>query len=209
MIVLVPAYMISRFLPWSLAGVAGAFVLPWRQWRAHALAPALLYLGLVMLALMATTSIRGDRLAPFFPPLAIICAWGTVYGPRGEWLVRIAAVSIPVSAVGLCLYFTVLSDQSQERYGQNVVDFVAQAKTYTRGERVLFCQIEHQLIPVEPLFGINQRGVYPERAPPEGAWVVDYSSPGRKAVLTSGPAYGYRVDLYRAPPNAEICRRAS
>ncbi len=63
----VPLWVISHFLPWSLLLLVAAWVFPWRQWRAHPLAPALLYILLLAIPFLwweagvATASRRSFR----------------------------------------------------------------------------------------------------------------------------------------------------
>jgi 4-amino-4-deoxy-L-arabinose transferase-like glycosyltransferase len=136
----VPLWVISRFMPWSLLLLVAAWFFPWRQWRAQPLAPILLYILLLAIPFILVASRRGDRFAPFFPPVAVVCAWAAVYCWRGQVLLRTSVAAIPAVIVGLTVYFHFLSDQAKDLSGQRMLDFVGTVKAKADGRPLLFCK---------------------------------------------------------------------
>lgn len=206
-----PLWLISRFLPWSLLLLVAAWVFPWRAWRKHPLAPTLLYILLLAIPFVLVVSRRGDRFAPFFPLVAVVCAWAVVYGWRGQALLRTSVAAIPAVIVGLTVYFHVLSDQAKDLSGQRMLDFVREMKAKANDRPLMFCKIENRGLAVQAFLGVNQRGRTPREAPASGAWVIA-EGPGDQpdAVIESQPIpliEGRR--LYAAPAEAgsAICER--
>jgi 4-amino-4-deoxy-L-arabinose transferase-like glycosyltransferase len=206
----VPLWVISRFLPWSLLLLVAAWCFPWRQWRAHPLAPILLYILLLAIPFILVASRRGDRFAPFFPPVAVVCAWAAVYAWRGQVLLRTSVAAIPAVIVGLTVYFHFLSDQAKDLSGQRMLDFVRDVKAKTDARPLLFCKTENRGLAVQAFLGVNQRGRYPHEAPASGAWVVA-EGPGDQpdAVIESQPIpliEGQRLYVAPAEGGSAICQ---
>ncbi len=206
----VPFFLLSRFMPWSLLLIVAAFYFPWRRWRAHPLGPSLLYVALLAIPFVLVTSRRGDRFAPFYPLLTVVCAWAAVYAMRGQALLRASLAALPLSAIGLAVYFFFLSDQAKDLTGQRLLDFVHEAKAAMHGQPVVFCKTENRGLALQAFLGVNQRGSYPTEAPPSGAWVIAYkATEGSRAVVRSEPLSlvgGERLFLFRAEGGSPICR---
>lgn len=168
----VPLWVISRFLPWSLLLLAAAWFFPWRQWRKHPLTPSLLYVALLAIPFILVASRRGDRFAPFFPPVAVICAWAAVYAWRGQLLLRTSLAAIPAVIVGLTVYFHFLGDQAVDLSGQRMMNFIKQVKATTKGAPVIICKINNRGLALQAFLGINQRGVIPHETPSSGSWFI-------------------------------------
>jgi 4-amino-4-deoxy-L-arabinose transferase len=69
-----PAWFLSRNQPWATLAVAGLIAVPVRQWTRHALAPAILWMLLVMALLCVSGSKRLDYLLPVYPAAAVLAA---------------------------------------------------------------------------------------------------------------------------------------
>jgi 4-amino-4-deoxy-L-arabinose transferase-like glycosyltransferase len=207
----VPLWVISRFMPWSLLLLVGAWFFPWRQWRTHPLAPTFLYILLLAIPFILVASRRGDRFAPFFPLVAVVCAWAAVYAWRGQALLRTSVAAIPAVIVGLTVYFYFLSDQAKDLSGQRMLDFVREVKAKAAdGRPLLFCKTQNRGLALQAFLGVNQRGRYAHEAPEGGAWVIS-EGPGDQpdALIESEPIpliEGRR--LYVAPAEAgnAICK---
>jgi 4-amino-4-deoxy-L-arabinose transferase-like glycosyltransferase len=205
----VPLWVISRFLPWSLLLLVAAWFFPWREWRKHPLAPAMLFIALLAIPIILVASRRGDRFAPFFPPVAVVCAWAAVYAWRGQVLLRTSLAAIPAVIVGLTVYFHFLSDQAKDLSGQRMLDFVGEVKAKAQGRPLLFCKTENRGLAVQAFLGVNQRGRYPHEAPEQGAWVIA-EGPGDQAdaLIESQPiplVEGQRLYLAQAEGGSAIC----
>ena len=207
----VPLWVISRFLPWSLLLLVAAWFFPWRQWRTHPLAPSLLYILLLAVPFVLVGSRRGDRFAPFFPLVAVICAWAAVYCWRGQVLLRTSIAAVPAVIVGLTVYFHFLSDQAKDPSGQRMLDFVREVKANADGRPLLFCRTDNRGLAVQAFLGVNQRGQYPHEAPDSGAWVIA-EGPGDQpdALIESQPIpliEGQRLFVTLAEGGSPICER--
>ena len=206
----VPLWLISHFLPWSLLLLVAAWFFPWRQWRAHLLAPALLYILLLAIPFLLVGSRHGDRVAPFFPLLAVICAWAAVYCWRGQVLLRTSVAAVPAAIVGLTVYFHFLSEQARDLSGQRMLDFVREVKAKAGDRPLLFCKTANRELAVQAFLGVNQRGQYPHEAPESGAWVIA-EGPGDQpdALIESEPIpliEGQRFYVAMAEGGSPICK---
>ncbi|HZS64563.1 MAG TPA: hypothetical protein VFA53_08715 [Xanthobacteraceae bacterium] len=206
----VPFFVVSRFMPWSLLLIPAALAFPWRQWRRHPLGPSLLYLALLTIPFIVVVSRRGDRFAPYFPLVAVLCAWAAVYAWRGEALLRGSLAALPLAAAGLAIYFLWFSDQAKDLSGPYLLDFVRQARTITAGHPVVACKIDNRSLALQALLGINQHGRYPEQAPAGGTWAISYRPPpGSRTRLQSAPlpaAGGQRLQLSWVEGGNRLCR---
>ena len=205
----VPLWVISGLLPWSLLLLLAAWCFPWRQWRAHPLAPTLLYVLLLAIPFLLVGSRRGDRIAPFLPLTAVICAWAAVYCWRGQVLLRTSAAAVPAVIVGLTVYFHFLSDQAKDPTGQRMLDFVREVKAKVDGRPLLVCKTANRELPVQAFLGVNQRGQYPREAPDSGAWVIA-EGPGDQpdALIESEPIpliEGQRLFAALADGGSSVC----
>jgi 4-amino-4-deoxy-L-arabinose transferase-like glycosyltransferase len=206
----VPLWVISRFLPWSLLLLVAAWFFPWREWRKHPLAPILLYIVLLAIPFILVGSRRGDRFAPFFPLVAVVCAWAAVYCWRGQVLLRTSVAAVPAVIVGLTVYFHFLSDQARDLSGQRMLDFVSEVKAKAQGRPLLFCKTENRGLAVQAFLGVNQRGRYPQEAPESGAWVIA-EGPGDQpdAIIESQPIpqiEGKRLYVALVEGGSPICQ---
>ena len=205
----VPGYLISRFLPWSFLLLVAAWFFPWRQWRTHPLGPILLYVALFSIPFILVASRRGDRFAPFYPLLVMLCAWAAVYAWRGQVLLRTSLAVVPAVIVGLAVYFHFFSEQARDLSGQRMLDFVREMKATAQGRPLMFCKTENRALAVQAFLGVNQRGQYPHEAPASGAWVVA-EGPGDQpdALIESQPIpllEGRRLYAAAADGGSPIC----
>jgi hypothetical protein len=160
----------------------------------------LLYILLLSIPFILVASRRGDRFAPFFPPVAVICAWAAVYGWRPELLLRASVAAVPAVILGLAIYFLVLSEQAKDRSGQHMLDFVRAVKAKADDRPLLFCKTANRGLAMQAFLGANQRGLYPREAPASGAWVI--SEAGRDepgAAVKSQPVRQRGQRLYATP----------
>ncbi len=205
-----PGIIFSRYMPWALLLIPGAIVFPWRRWRTHPLAPCLLYVVLVAIPFIFVVSRRGDRLAPVYPALAVVCAWAALYALRGQALLRTSVAMLPVAAAGFSIYFLYYSIQAKDPSGRHLLEFVRAVKPVVGTRTLVVCPIDNRLLAFQAFLGMNQQGHNPTDAPPDGAWVVAYETPASPAPkVRSGilPIVGgKRLLLYWADGRSPICR---
>ncbi|MFN0263315.1 ArnT family glycosyltransferase [Tepidamorphus sp. 3E244] len=202
-------YVVSRSLPYTIFLFPFLYFFPWRRFRAHPLAPMMIYSAMII-ALLAVMSLRrGDQFGPLYPAIAVLLGWVCVYArPRDFWL-KVYAASLPITALGLASYYAFLSEEVEAGWGDNAVAFTRDVRAATAGEKIAFCPYDTLGVPIEPLTGTNERGLLKSRAGPEGAWVVTQDPPaGVEPDVRSGPIWYHRFALYRAGPNEAICRNS-
>jgi 4-amino-4-deoxy-L-arabinose transferase-like glycosyltransferase len=205
-----PGIIFSRYMPWGLLLIPGAIVFPWRRWRTHPLAPSLLYVVVVAIPFIFVVSRRGDRLAPVYPALAVVCAWAAVYALRGQALLRTSVAMLPLAAAGFSIYFLYYSIQAKDPSGRHLMEFVRAVKPVVVGRPLVVCPIDNRLLAFQAFLGMNQQGHNPTEAPPGGGWVVAYetsASPAPKVRSGILPIVGgKRLLLYWADDRTRICR---
>jgi 4-amino-4-deoxy-L-arabinose transferase-like glycosyltransferase len=206
-----PAYMITRFLPWSLFAIAAFFFVRPRQWFRHPLGPAILWLLIILITFSFMTTKRPDRYAPVFPPMAIMAAYAMLHLSRRTRLraLHFAPLAVVV-IIALAVYNQFWSEGAKTRFGDNAIAFARQVRATTGTDPILFT--DGELTPVQTLVGQN----HPPTLPPEKlaaiTWVISFHEPNSNPVLVSepidqvdGPNPG-RLALYRVTPTEAAAR---
>jgi uncharacterized membrane protein YgcG len=88
-----PMWFLSKFLPWSLAVLLALVLIPPTRWLRHALAPAIVWVALAVVAFSIPPGKRPDYLLPAYPAAAILAAYGMIKRAR--------RARIPVAVVTL------------------------------------------------------------------------------------------------------------
>lgn len=209
-----PAYVITRFLPWSLLVILALALVPPRRWFRHPMAPAILWLFIWLVIFSFASTKRPDRYAPVYPPIALLAAYaGLILLPRLRPLRPFAHLYTParwavpalVLAAAWCAHNQFFSDPARDGYGNHVTAFARAVRARTAGEPILF--LDGEQTPLETLLG----NVQPDPAPPalqaSARWAIRVHAPESPgAVLISepidqvvGPDAG-RLALYALPP---------
>ncbi len=130
-----PVWFVTRFAPWSLATVAALIVIGARQWFRHELAPAILWLLVVLCFFALSAHKTADYIQPAFPAAAILAAWFFQYL---RVPLRIVAIASLLFAIGLALHFVFLSNFSRDRRGEDVKAFARDVSAIVHDDPVVF-----------------------------------------------------------------------
>jgi 4-amino-4-deoxy-L-arabinose transferase-like glycosyltransferase len=176
-----PAYVVTRFLPWSLLAIAGLALLGPRRWLRGSMAPAVLWLLIWGVVFSFASTKRPDRYAPVYPAVAVLAAYSAlVLIPRLKAVEKFARLYAPgrmaalafLVAAGWCVHSLWFSDMAKEGYATNAIAFARAVRQQTHGEPVLF--LDGEQTPLEGLLG-NVQADPPPRALQESAtWVVRF-----------------------------------
>jgi 4-amino-4-deoxy-L-arabinose transferase-like glycosyltransferase len=178
-----PLWFVQRFLPWSLAAVGALVVIGWRRWFRHELAPAILWLGTVLIFFALSAHKTADYIQPAFPAAAVLAAWFCMnILPRP----RSVAWGGLLLAIGLAVDFCFFSASAKDHRGENLKAFAREVRTITRGERVVFAHTGYNTL--QFFLGANQASDAPSQAQLAAArWAILPVLPDVPAAATSQP----------------------
>ena len=174
-----PAWFFARFAPWSIF-VALMMIhvmrhLPPGQWRTHRLAPAVIWVLLVIVFFSLSGSKRADYLAPAYPAAAILAAhWLIIVaGRHGVSAARaVAAALVVVAALGT--YQVRSSAAARSQLGEHVRAFANDVQQLTGEDPIVFHRTGYN--PLQTLMGRHQPGDPTARDLAEARWIIAPSS---------------------------------
>ena len=206
----IPSWFVERFLVWAPLALLGlAMNPPWR-WRRSPLAPAALWVLLVLVSTMLIRNRGGSYLTPAYPAGAVLALGVLMHrrSPQGATPVAIAALVVTSLVVGREAF---LSRGARTRAGDRAWAFAREAREIVGRELVVFSGTGHNPIPM--MMGRARAGEPTPEEVRQAAWIVRPVPPeagvGRpEAVLesevlspvrTTGEARGagVRLGLYR------------
>ena len=129
-----PGWFVTRFAPWSLASIGALFLVGWRNWFRHPLAPAILWFLLVLVFFSLSAHKTADYILPAYPAAALLASWFLLRYFRALY-VSAAAVCL---ALGLAVESIFFSASARTREGENVKEFARAVQAETGGELVVF-----------------------------------------------------------------------
>ena len=184
-----PAYVITRFLPWSLAAIGGVWLAArlekGKRWLAHPLGPALLWGAMILAVFSLASTKRPDRYAPIYPAVAVMAAYPLAMLPRRLRVTAgCVAVAAALVAVGLCVQNQFFSEGAKTHYGENVLAFARDVKAVVGQDVVLF--LDGEQTPLETLLGHVQDDPAPVALQEKALWVVRYLDAVGEARVVSG-----------------------
>lgn len=168
-----PVLFVSKFLPWSVFAIMGAWHVfkthPRRQWFADSLGPAMLWALIVIVFFSLSGGKRADYLAPAFPAGAVLAAFWLVCESKRllnfqPW--RPAVLGLVV-ALGLAAYEWKGSAAARDGYGDHVRHFVQIVELVTCNEPIRFDHTGYT--PIQPLMGVNR---VEDGSGSEAVWVI-------------------------------------
>ncbi len=134
-----PVWFVGRFAPWSLGAIAALIMIEWRKWFRHELAPAILWLFLVLIFFGLSAHKTADYIQPAFPAAAILAAWFCQNAlPRVRLQMQHFAFASLLFAVGLSVHFVFFSSLTRDQRGENVKDFAREVRGTVRDDPLVF-----------------------------------------------------------------------
>ncbi|GEP45378.1 hypothetical protein BGE01nite_46690 [Brevifollis gellanilyticus] len=134
-----PVWLVEKMLPWSLATLAALWVIGPRRWLRHPLAPAILWLVLVLAFFSLTAGKTADYIAPAFPAAAILAAYACVR-TFGRW--KLGPVFYGwaglLMAAALCVQSFCFSSAATKPNGDHLKEFAAQVTAKTADDSIAF-----------------------------------------------------------------------
>ena len=180
-----PMWFVERFAPWSVLSIGGLYLIGWRRWFGHPLAPAVLWTFLVLAFFALSAHKTTDYILPAYPAAAILAAYFCgIFLQRFRirlWQVGCAGLML---AIGFALETLYFSNASTDRAGDNLKDFARQADAIIRDDPVIFVRTGFNTL---QFFLHRHQGGDPTPEQIERAkWVIMPVLPDLPAELRSG-----------------------
>ncbi len=197
-----PGYFVARYLPWSIFAVAVLFVVPFRRWMKHPLAPAILWVFIVVIFFSCSTGKIPRYISPAYSAGAAMAAWFLLRGPHPY---RIRPIPLAVAGlfvtIGLGVYWWTLSTAAENQFGEHNLAFAREVRSRVGpDEPIVFLQDRSEIIATL----LNR--VQPDWADPEliksGVWFIDNADRVDEPIVVSEPVNKRgegRIALDRAP----------
>lgn len=175
-----PVWFLARFAPWSLGAVAALVVIGWQNWFRHELAPAILWLLLVLIFFALSAHKTADYIQPAFPAAAILASWFCLTIMHKIRPLNFAIASI-FFAMALCLHFVFFGSLARDRRGENVKDFARAVRRTVHDDPLGFVDCGYNTL--QFFLGRNQVGPVPLDA----KWIIAPLFPDLPPVVISKP----------------------
>ena len=185
-----PGYFFERFLPWSLPAAMGIIFKPSAKIRTHPLAPASLWILLVLAITTLSSLSAGSYIMPAYPPAALLAVYVIFRLVAKARATRIKpAVAVIVGLVIVLSSMIAGREATRSRgartgTGEHLKDFAHTAARTVGTDAVVFSQMGD--LPIASLMGRFQADEI-ELSEAHG-WVIQPTQidPNREVVLTSG-----------------------
>jgi 4-amino-4-deoxy-L-arabinose transferase-like glycosyltransferase len=207
-----PTYFMTMFAPWSIFAVL--MLVHFRKHRAwrRALAPATLWMVIVVGVGMAGVVLldrqRADYLAPAYPAAAVLAAaWLVGIGAKYRLTPGRVGGAAGAVALAVAIYYLTLSGAARDQYGEHVHRFVDAVERRVGDEGIRFQSVGYN--PVPTLLGRNPVGRDGKNGPRDAVWLItpvdDVSDCDPVHVSQAIPEVGDdlregRLGLYRLGP---------
>lgn len=142
----VPGWFVERFVPWSIFALLALAVIPPTRWRRHPLAPAILWLLLVMLVTALIRYRGASYLLPAYPAASVLAAYALLHrrSPVGPRLLAGAGVVVACLIIGREVF---LSRAARTGAGDRAWAFAFEARRLVGDEPVAFVRTGDDPIP--------------------------------------------------------------
>ena len=134
-----PMWFVERFAPWSVLSIGGLYVIGWRRWFRHPLAPSVLWTFLVLAFFALSAHKTADYILPAYPAAAILAAYFcATFLNRFRirlWQVGCAGLMLAIAFAFDAICF---SNVSKDPAGDNLKTFARQADAIIRDDPVIF-----------------------------------------------------------------------
>lgn len=199
-----PVWLVQKTMPWSLAALGALWMIGPRRWPRHPLAPAALWILLVLGFFSLTAGKTADYILPAYPAVAILAAYGCLrLAARFRFSPALFGGLGAAVVVALSLQALWWSAAARDRLGEQTKAFAREAALVTGGDRIAFVDTGYNTL--QFFLGRHQPGPPGEEALAAARWIVLPVHPALKAERTSGAIPGVggggkpgRLGLYRA-----------
>ena len=132
-----PVWFVQRFLPWSIPSIGALCAIGWKRWFRHPLAPAILWIFLVLAFFALAVRKNADYILPAYPAAAILAAYfcATYLRRFRIRLWQVAALAL-VLAIGLSVKH--FRKTGKDRGGENLKLFACEVESRIDNEPVVF-----------------------------------------------------------------------
>ena len=169
-------YFFERFAPWSVLSIVALLMLgPIRRWREHALAPALLWMGMVLVIMTLLAGKGGAYIAPAYPAAAILAvyAFAQLLGafkiaPARHGVIIITCALIVGSAISVREMF--FSRGARTGTGDALIAFAHDAARAVGDDTVVFDDLGY--LPIPTLMGRHQAGAADADTRASARWII-------------------------------------
>ncbi len=187
----VPAHFFARFLPWCLPAALAIIFKPSSQLRSHPLAPAVLWVLIVLIATMLTGMHAGSYIMPAYPAAAILAIYALYRLTASSKATRIKPTFISIAAIVLIFASLIsaremtMSRGARDHTGNHIKAFANAAAQQVGDDDVHFFEIGD--LPIASLMGKHQSEQLIQHK--DAYWSIQPTSlePNRVPVLTSAP----------------------
>jgi hypothetical protein len=178
-----PAYFVTRWLPWSVLVIIALVQIRPGRWFRHALGPAILWM-LVVLVFFSVSSGKLPRyLLPLYPAASAIAVWALLAKPDNWRRAAVATCAAACLVIGvLALYHCTMSWEATHRLSENTVAFVDEIRPIVGDDYVAFNVPSNGVLPT--LLGRYQGAKRPPKDRFASApWRVVHYRPDRRGVV--------------------------
>ncbi len=182
-----PVWFVERFSPWSLGAIAALIAIGWKKWFRHELAPAILWLFLVLIFFALSAHKTADYIQPAYPAAAILAAWFCVTALRRFKIqpLHVALASL-LLAIGLSIHFDFFSSLARDHRGENVKDFAREVRALVHDDPIVFAGTGYNTL--ELFLHRHQPSMLPSEEEKAGAkWIIAPLLPNVPAEIVSKP----------------------
>lgn len=155
-----PLYFLTSFAPWSVLVVLALWDIRVGRWRRHPLAPAILWVLLVIVFFSVAGNKKALYLLPAYGPAAMIAAYWLFFIER---VVRLKPTPACLIAFVVAMVFASLTyfrpRFGETGYGENVRRFAVQAQQLVGDQPVVF--VNNGYTPLQTLMGRHQGESFP------------------------------------------------
>ncbi|TVQ55310.1 MAG: hypothetical protein EA377_03645 [Phycisphaerales bacterium] len=201
-----PAYFVSRYLPWSIFAVMALLMITPRQWFRHPLGPAVLWLFVVVLFFSLSSGKIPRYLTPVYPAGAMLATYALISHRGLRWpAARVAAFGL-ITTIVLGVIWWTATTAAQNRFGEHNHAFARAVQEKVGAEPILFVEPRSEIIAT--LLGRHQQGMISDPPANEIRWVIandDAEIDGELVIRseTLSPHGSGRIALYRRQMETE------
>jgi 4-amino-4-deoxy-L-arabinose transferase-like glycosyltransferase len=167
----IPALSVERFGLWGLMAFVALVMIGPRRWFSHALAPAVLWLLLMLATLVVFANKSGSYLLPMYPASAILGVYASARllgaDRRAPAIIAAVALGIAAAAGARSIFF---SRGARLGVGDAAIAFAADAGRVVGEEPVVFVSTGHHPAPL--LMGRTRAGQPTAERIERAAWIV-------------------------------------